>query len=86
MMDRRHEKATGKYSSREELTIAVKGFTKAGKSKVWVAARTGISHATVSRILRGDKPHDRKTVATKVRDKKLTETLKALWPVRSTNE
>jgi len=56
LLDRRLERATGNYATREEL---VREIIKQARSKVThgaISKAVGISQATVSRIIAGDEP------------------------------
>lgn len=81
MPDRRRGRSCGRYSTRHELNIAVKFYSKNLTLKE-VAMRTGVSESTVQRITKGDKPSYR--VATLREDNELpSNRLNRYWITRN---
>ena len=77
LADRRFDRSTGHYSSRAALLIGCTKYKAQGLSNKGVGSLTGVSAATVKRILDGDTSHTG-TVEPPV-DPTAVQSLKRLW-------
>ena len=81
MADRRNEKITGNYHTREELETAVKRWFMDGVTYADISSRVGVSEGTVHRILK-DTPDGRHMTAEqrdRMQDAPLRYQLHDLW-------
>ena len=56
LLDRRLERATGNYATREQLVDAIAGKLRQGMSHKAIGEAVGVHPSTVSRIVAGDDP------------------------------
>jgi len=54
LLDRRLERATGNYTTREQLVDAINGLRKRGMTHQSIAESVGVTQSTVTRVINGD--------------------------------
>lgn len=84
-MDKRNEKCTGNFGTREELEEVVRDLNSQGLPHAAVSKRTGVSFATVRRIIRGEDTPEIKYALERdwAADAPLRNKLNKLWNTRS---